>query len=54
MIHRNLKPGNDPATEHNGRPVPKVIDLRIAEATGQRLTGRTPLTDFRLMVGTPQ
>jgi tetratricopeptide (TPR) repeat protein/tRNA A-37 threonylcarbamoyl transferase component Bud32 len=53
VIHRDLKPTNVLVTEHDGRPVPKVIDFGIAKATGQQLTDKTLFTHFAQMVGTP-
>ena len=32
IIHRDLKPSNVLVTEHDGRPVPKVIDFGLAKA----------------------
>ncbi len=55
IIHRDLKPGNVLVTEHDGRPVPKVIDFGLAkalEAVGA-LTDRTLYTAFGTVVGTP-
>src|SRR4051794_12427382 len=43
VINRDLKPSNILVTEHDGRPVPKVIDFGLAKAlnaTGT-LTDRT-------------
>ena len=34
IIHRDLKPSNLLVTEHDGRPVPKVIDFGLAKALG--------------------
>ena len=39
--------------EHDGRPVPKIIDFGIAKAIERRLTERTIFTEFGQMVGTP-
>src|SRR5262245_28518830 len=37
IIHRDLKPSNILVTEHEGVPVPKVIDFGIAKATEEGL-----------------
>ena len=40
IIHRDIKPSNILVADHDGMPVPKVIDFGIAKATtDQRLTG---------------
>src|SRR5207248_4053327 len=53
VIHRDIKPGNVLVTEHDGRPVAKVIDFGVAKALGPPLTDKTVYTGFRQMVGTP-
>jgi serine/threonine protein kinase/Flp pilus assembly protein TadD len=55
IIHRDLKPGNVLVTEHDGRPVPKVIDFGLAKALSSAgaLTDRTLCTAFGTVVGTP-
>ena len=53
VIHRDLKPSNVLVTEHDGAPVPKVIDFGVAKALGQRLTEKTLFTGFQHMIGTP-
>ncbi|MFO1497995.1 MAG: protein kinase [Verrucomicrobiota bacterium] len=54
IIHRDLKPSNVLVEEHDGVPVPKVIDFGIAKATAnQRLTDKTLFTAFEQFVGTP-
>jgi eukaryotic-like serine/threonine-protein kinase len=55
IIHRDLKPTNILVTEHDGRPVPKVIDFGLAKALqgGDALTDHTFYTAFGAMVGTP-
>jgi len=55
IIHRDLKPTNILVTEHDGRPVPKVIDFGLAKALqgGHALTEHTLYTAFGAMVGTP-
>jgi len=56
VIHRDLKPSNILVTEHDGKPVPKVIDFGLAKALHalHALTERTLYTSFGTMVGTPQ
>jgi len=55
VIHRDLKPSNILVTEHDGKPVPKVIDFGLAKAlhAPYALTERTLYTSFGTMVGTP-
>jgi serine/threonine protein kinase/tetratricopeptide (TPR) repeat protein len=53
VIHRDLKPSNVLVTEHDGRPVVKVIDFGVAKALNQQLTERSVYTRFAQMVGTP-
>jgi eukaryotic-like serine/threonine-protein kinase len=55
VIHRDLKPSNVLVTEHDGKPIPKVIDFGLAKAlTGAGvLTDKTLHTAFGAVVGTP-
>ena len=53
VIHRDLKPSNVLVTEHDGAPVPKVIDFGVAKALGQKLTAKTLFTAFNHLIGTP-
>ncbi|NOS70601.1 MAG: serine/threonine protein kinase [Verrucomicrobia bacterium] len=54
IIHRDIKPSNILIADHDGVPVPKVIDFGIAKATtGQRLTDKTVFTAFEQFIGTP-
>ncbi len=55
IIHRDLKPSNLLVTEHDGEPVPKVIDFGLAKAlnTAAALTDRTLYTAFGTVVGSP-
>lgn len=54
IIHRDIKPSNVLVTEHDGLPVPKVIDFGIAKATSQQwLTDKTLYTAFNQFLGTP-
>src|SRR5258708_29861949 len=54
IIHRDIKPSNILTADHDGVPVPKVIDFGIAKATaGQTLTDKTIFTVFEQFIGTP-
>jgi WD40 repeat protein len=55
IIHRDLKPTNILVTEHDSKPVPKVIDFGLAKAlhSPHLLTERTVFTVFGAVVGTP-
>src|SRR5690348_15168612 len=54
IIHRDIKPSNILVADHDGTPVPKVIDFGIAKATtGQPLTDKTLFTAFEQFMGTP-
>jgi serine/threonine protein kinase len=56
VIHRDLKPSNILVTEHDGKPVPKVIDFGLAKALlggPHALTEKTLYTAFGTVVGTP-
>src|SRR5262249_7634368 len=53
IIHRDLKPSNILVTQHDEKPVVKVIDFGIAKAAGQQLTDKTLFTGFAQMIGTP-
>lgn len=54
VIHRDLKPSNILVSEHDGVPVPTIIDFGIAKALHQELTGRTLFTAVGMVIGTPQ
>src|SRR5579863_5336196 len=41
-------------TEHDGRPVPKVIDFGIAKATDQRAIENAAFTNLGQFIGTPE
>jgi len=55
IIHRDLKPTNILVTEHDGQPVPKVIDFGLAKALNALtvLTDKTLHTAYGTVVGTP-
>ena len=54
IIHRDIKPSNILVADHDGTPVPKIIDFGIAKATtDQRLTDKTLFTAFEQFIGTP-
>jgi serine/threonine protein kinase len=55
VIHRDLKPSNVLVTEHDGKPVPKVIDFGLAKTLNAAgaLTDMTLHTAFGSVVGTP-
>ena len=54
IIHRDIKPSNILVADHDGVPVPKIIDFGIAKATtDQRLTDKTVFTAFEQFMGTP-
>lgn len=52
IIHRDIKPSNVLVAEHDGQPVPKVIDFGIAKALHETLTERTLFTSLGQIVGT--
>ncbi|MEM0926452.1 MAG: serine/threonine-protein kinase, partial [Planctomycetota bacterium] len=55
VIHRDLKPSNILVTEHDGRPVPKIIDFGLAKALHgtHALTDHSLHTPFGSVLGTP-
>jgi WD40 repeat protein/serine/threonine protein kinase/tetratricopeptide (TPR) repeat protein len=54
IIHRDIKPSNILVADHDGVPVPKIIDFGISKATtDQRLTDKTLFTAFEQFIGTP-
>ncbi len=54
IIHRDIKPSNILVENHDGRPLPKVIDFGLAKATsGLQLTENTLFTGFGTVMGTP-
>jgi serine/threonine protein kinase len=54
IIHRDIKPKNILVAEHEGKPVPKVIDFGLAKALGQQLSDASMVTNLGLVVGTPE
>ncbi len=54
IIHRDLKPTNILVEDHDGSPVPKVIDFGLAKATnGLQLSEQSLFTAFGTIAGTP-
>ena len=53
IIHRDIKPSNILVTQHDGVPVPKVIDFGIAKAMEENLTDKNQFTLAGLFIGTP-
>jgi DNA-binding beta-propeller fold protein YncE len=54
IIPRDIKPSNVLVADHDGVPVPKIIDFGIAKATtDRRLTNKTVFTAFEQFIGTP-
>ncbi|MDP6722716.1 MAG: serine/threonine-protein kinase, partial [Pirellulaceae bacterium] len=53
VIHRDIKPSNVLVADHDGTPVPKVIDFGVAKAINQRLAEQSIYTRFNEMIGTP-
>ena len=53
IIHRDLSPKNVLVTEHDGVPVPKVIDFGIAKITQQTTPETAALTRTQQFIGTP-
>src|SRR5579859_725903 len=54
IIHRDIEPSNVLVADHDGVPVPRIIDFGIAKVTtDQRLTNKTLFTAFEQFIGTP-
>jgi eukaryotic-like serine/threonine-protein kinase len=53
IIHRDIKPSNILVTNHEGEPVPKVIDFGLAKALGHQLSDASIMTNVGVVVGTP-
>jgi non-specific serine/threonine protein kinase/serine/threonine-protein kinase len=53
VIHRDIKPSNILVGDHDGGPLPKIIDFGLAKATGGRLTDRSLHTGMGQFLGTP-
>jgi serine/threonine protein kinase/type II secretory pathway pseudopilin PulG len=54
VIHRDIKPGNILVAEHEGKATPKVIDFGLAKALGQQVSDASMMTNFGVVVGTPE
>jgi serine/threonine protein kinase/tetratricopeptide (TPR) repeat protein len=52
IIHRDIKPGNVIVAEHDGVPVPKVIDFGVAKATGAGALPAAKFTGAGQLIGT--
>jgi serine/threonine protein kinase/WD40 repeat protein len=52
VVHRDLKPSNVLVADHDGRPVPKVIDFGTAKSTAIDGAAGAGLTDPGFIVGT--
>ncbi len=53
IIHRDLKPANILVVEIDGKPVPRIIDFGLAQATSPHLDGETLITQPGYFIGTP-
>ncbi|MBX3744074.1 MAG: serine/threonine protein kinase [Verrucomicrobiae bacterium] len=53
VIHRDIKPSNILVGDHDGVPVPKIIDFGIAKATEGKLGDATVVTQLHQFIGTP-
>ena len=53
IVHRDLKPSNVLVEEHDGAPIPKIIDFGIAKAVGEGALDRTRVTAEGHLLGTP-
>ncbi len=53
IIHRDIKPSNVLVAQHDGRPVPKVIDFGVAKAINRQRGQGTYYTRLAEMIGTP-
>ena len=53
IVHGDIKPSNIMVSEHDGEPVPKVIDFGISKATESRIPERHPHLASARLVGTP-
>ncbi len=53
VIHRDLKPANILVVEIDGKPVPRIIDFGLAQATTPQPDGETFVTQEGFFIGTP-
>jgi eukaryotic-like serine/threonine-protein kinase len=53
IIHRDIKPSNILIAQHDGQPLPKVIDFGVAKAIGEPLAEHTIHTALSQIIGTP-
>jgi eukaryotic-like serine/threonine-protein kinase len=53
IIHRDLKPPNILVAEVDGKPMPRIIDFRLAKAIGPTISDETMMTRAGAWVGTP-
>ncbi|MCC7142343.1 MAG: serine/threonine protein kinase [Candidatus Eisenbacteria bacterium] len=54
IIHRDLKPSNVLISIRDDGPAPKIIDFGVAKAMSQPLSERNLVTEFGVLVGTPE
>jgi serine/threonine protein kinase/Tfp pilus assembly protein PilF len=54
IIHRDVKPSIVLVAEHDGKPVPKIIDFGVAKAIEQDLGVQSELTALGVLLGTPE
>jgi hypothetical protein len=53
LIHRDLKPTNILVGDHDGKPVPKIIDFGVVKALTATLSDKTIHTGPHQAIGTP-
>jgi len=54
VIHQDIKPSNILVSNHDGKPVPKIIDFGVAKAIGSSLTEYTLHNGNCHLLGTPE